>query len=196
MSACVACGPAMEIARSPDNRVSMNASVITVSATRRPSAKRRMMRRNIACPSANNQSVASDAPRPNRLTKSPLHARAARTSSRVVNRAAIATIGDVNATIPPNYRLRMPGPAAVPERVRAACALPVISHRGAEFRAIWSEGTPSLRRVLGTERDRFLVGTSGTGGMEAALVNVLSPGDALLVVENGQVGERFSAIAT
>ena len=40
------------------------------------------------------------------------------------------------ASIPANYRLRMPGPAAVPERVRAACALPVISHRGAEFRGI------------------------------------------------------------
>jgi aspartate aminotransferase-like enzyme len=152
------------------------------------------MRRNIACP-AGNQSVASDAPRPNRLTKSPLHARAARTSKSVVNRAAIATIGDVNATIPPNYRLRMPGPAAVPERVRAACALPVISHRGAEFRAIMGEVTQSLRGILGTQQDVFLLGTSGTGGMEAALVNVLSAGDAVLVIENGQFGERFSSIA-
>jgi aspartate aminotransferase-like enzyme len=99
------------------------------------------------------------------------------------------------ASIPANYRLRMPGPAAVPERVRAACALPVISHRGAEFRVIMSEVTRSLRGVLGTRGDVFVLGASGTGGMEAALVNVLSAGDAVLVVENGQFGERFSSIA-
>src|SRR5436309_161241 len=47
MSACVACGPAIEIARSPESRVSMNARIMTVSATRMPSASRRMMRRNM-----------------------------------------------------------------------------------------------------------------------------------------------------
>jgi aspartate aminotransferase-like enzyme len=97
--------------------------------------------------------------------------------------------------LPSDYRLRMPGPAAVPERVRAACALPVISHRGPEFRAILDEVTHGLRRILGTTGDVFLLGASGTGGMEAALINVLSPGDAVLVVENGQFGERFSSIA-
>jgi aspartate aminotransferase-like enzyme len=98
-------------------------------------------------------------------------------------------------SMPIDYRLRMPGPAAVPERVRTACALPVISHRGPEFRAILSEATQGLRRVLGTAGDVFLLGASGTGGMEAALINVLSAGDAVLVVENGQFGERFSSIA-
>lgn len=98
-------------------------------------------------------------------------------------------------SIPPDYRLRMPGPAAVPERVRAACALPVISHRGPEFRAVLAEVTQSLRGVIGTRHDAFLLGASGTGGMEAALINVLSAGDAVLVVENGQFGERFSSIA-
>jgi aspartate aminotransferase-like enzyme len=96
---------------------------------------------------------------------------------------------------PSGYRLRMPGPAAVPERVRAAVALPVISHRGPEFRAILAEVTQHLRTMLGTKHDVFLLGTSGTGGMEAALVNVLSTGDAVLIVENGQFGERFSSIA-
>jgi aspartate aminotransferase-like enzyme len=100
------------------------------------------------------------------------------------------------ASTPANYRLRMPGPAAVPERVRAAIALPLVSRRGAEFRAIMGEVTRALCGVLGTRGDVFLLGTSGTGGMEAALVNVLSAGDTLLVVENGQFGERFSSIAT
>jgi aspartate aminotransferase-like enzyme len=101
----------------------------------------------------------------------------------------------INNPIPDGYRLRMPGPAAVPERVRAALALPVISHRGAEFRTILREATQSLRGLLGTRHDVFLIGASGTGGMEAALVNGLSAGDAVLVVENGQFGERFSSIA-
>lgn len=98
-------------------------------------------------------------------------------------------------TSPPGYRLRMPGPAAVPERVRAATALPMLSHRGPEFRAILGEVTAGLRRLLGTRYFVFLLGVSGTGAMEAALVNVLSSGDSVLVVENGQFGERFASIA-
>ena len=100
------------------------------------------------------------------------------------------------SAIPSDYRLRMPGPAAVPERVRTATALPILSHRGAEFRIILEEVTALLRAIVGTRHDVFLLGTSGTGGMEAALINVLSAGDAVLVVENGQFGERFSSIAT
>src|SRR3954466_246077 len=98
-------------------------------------------------------------------------------------------------TIPRDYRLRLPGPAAIPERVRAATALPMLSHRGPEFRAILEEVTTLMRGILGTTQDVFLLGGSGTAGMEAALVNVLSAGDAVLVIENGQFGERFSSIA-
>ena len=94
-----------------------------------------------------------------------------------------------------NYRLRLPGPTAVPERVRAATALPILSHRGPEFRVILDEVITLMRGIIGTTQDVFLFGASGTGGMEAALVNVLSAGDAVLVVENGQFGERFSSIA-
>ena len=94
-----------------------------------------------------------------------------------------------------NYRLRLPGPTAVPERVRAATALPILSHRGPEFRVILDDVITLMRGIIGTTQDVFLFGASGTGGMEAALVNVLSAGDAVLVVENGQFGERFSSIA-
>ncbi len=97
--------------------------------------------------------------------------------------------------VPLDYRLRMPGPAAIPERVRAATALPIISHRGPEFRVVLDEVTRGMRGILGTSGDVFLLGGSGTAGMEAALVNVLSAGDAVLVIENGQFGERFSSIA-
>jgi aspartate aminotransferase-like enzyme len=94
-----------------------------------------------------------------------------------------------------DYRLRLPGPTAVPERVRTATALPILSHRGPEFRVILDEVVALMRGMIGTTQDVFLFGTSGTGGMEAALINVLSAGDAVLVVENGQFGERFSSIA-
>ena len=102
---------------------------------------------------------------------------------------------DTAQLIPPDYRLRMPGPTTVPERVRQAMALPVISHRGAEFRGILGDVTQMLRAVVGTQGDIFFLGSSGTGGMEAALANVLSPGDAVLVVVCGQFGERFVSIA-
>ena len=105
------------------------------------------------------------------------------------------TLPLVAGSVPSDYRLRMPGPAAVPERVRAAIALPILSHRGPEFRVILDEVVTLMRGVIGTARDVFLFGTSGTGAMEAALINVLSAGDAVLVVENGQFGERFASIA-
>jgi aspartate aminotransferase-like enzyme len=97
--------------------------------------------------------------------------------------------------VPPGYRLRLPGPAAVPERVRAAVAQPVLNHRGPEFRGVLAECTASLRRIFGTRRDVLMFAASGTGGMEAALANVLDANDDVLVLMNGQFGERFWAIA-
>jgi aspartate aminotransferase-like enzyme len=99
------------------------------------------------------------------------------------------------ATVPPGYRLRLPGPTGVPERVRVATAQPMLSHRGAEFRAVLADISAMLRPIFGTQRDAFVLGTSGTGAMEAALANVVSPGDGLLIVLNGQFGERFASIA-
>jgi aspartate aminotransferase-like enzyme len=96
---------------------------------------------------------------------------------------------------PQEYRLRLPGPTAVPERVRAALSRPMVSHRGPEFRAILAETTEMLRRLFRTKGDVFLLGGSGTAAMEAAIVNVLAPGDAVLVVVHGQFGERFVTIA-
>jgi aspartate aminotransferase-like enzyme len=96
---------------------------------------------------------------------------------------------------PPEYRLRIPGPCTVPERVRAALARPVVSHRGPEFRGLMREVTARLRDMFVTRDDVFLIGASGTAAMEASLANILSPGDRLLIAVNGQFGERFVAIA-
>src|SRR5262249_4951262 len=95
----------------------------------------------------------------------------------------------------PDYRLRLPGPTAVPERIRQATALPVLNHRGAEFRAFLAECQQRLRPIFGTAGDVLICAGSGTAMMEAALVNILSPGDAVLVVVAGQFGDRFVSIA-
>lgn len=100
-----------------------------------------------------------------------------------------------SVSVPADYRLRLPGPTAVPQRVRQAMTLPVVSHRGPEFRAVLGEATAMLGGVFGTKGDIFVLGCSGTGGMEAALANVLAPRDAVLVVICGQFGERFVSIA-
>lgn len=93
------------------------------------------------------------------------------------------------------YRIRLPGPTAVPERIRLATAAPIHNHRGAEFKAMLAEVQPGLRAVYGTAQDVFLYAGSGTAMMEASLANVVGPGDAVLVAVAGQFGERFAAIA-
>lgn len=92
------------------------------------------------------------------------------------------------------YRLRLPGPIAVPERVRLAVARPVLNHRGPEFRAIWARASTRLQPVFGTTQPVHIYACSGSGVMEAAILNIVAPGDRLLIVSNGQWGERFAAI--
>lgn len=93
-----------------------------------------------------------------------------------------------------NYRLRLPGPTEVPERIRQALARPVVNHRGPEFRAELARAETLIQPVLGTKGRVLFFACSGTGMMEAALANVVAPGERLLVVEQGQFGERFAAI--
>ena len=92
------------------------------------------------------------------------------------------------------YRLRLPGPTEVPERVRQAIARPVINHRGPEFRAVLSRAEALIQPVLGTKNRVLFFASTGTGMMEAALVNIVIPGERLLVVAQGQFGERFATI--
>jgi aspartate aminotransferase-like enzyme len=93
------------------------------------------------------------------------------------------------------YRLRLPGPTTVPERVRAAIARPVVSHRGPEFRAALARCEDLLQPIAGTRNRMLFFASSGTGMMEAALVNVLGAGERVLIAGHGQFGERFAAIA-
>ncbi len=92
------------------------------------------------------------------------------------------------------YYLLSPGPTPVPETVLAAAAEPIIHHRTPEFSKIFMETTEGLKMVFGTKEDVFILTSSGTGAMEAAVVNTLSPGDKVLTINAGKFGERWGNI--
>ena len=91
--------------------------------------------------------------------------------------------------------LRIPGPTPLPDEVLRAMSKQMINHRGVEFGQILNEVTAKLKQLFQTKGDVFLLTGSGTGGLEAAIVNILSPGDKVLSVSVGVFGERFAAIA-
>lgn len=93
------------------------------------------------------------------------------------------------------YRLRLPGPIAIPERIRQATARPIVNHRGPEMRAVLGEIQQLIRPLFGTNGPVLTFGTSGTGVMEASLVNVLAPGEKVLALAHGQFGDRYVQIA-
>jgi aspartate aminotransferase-like enzyme len=91
--------------------------------------------------------------------------------------------------------LRIPGPTPLPEEVLQSMTKQMINHRGPEFGQMLNEITGELKQLFRTKADIFLLTGSGTGGLETAIVNVLSPGDKVLSVSIGVFGERFAAIA-
>jgi len=91
-------------------------------------------------------------------------------------------------------RLFTPGPTPLQPAVQEALARPILHHRTDEFRAVFKECTTGLKRFLKTDDDVLILTCSGSGGMEAALVSVLSPGDRMLALVAGSFGERWAAI--
>ncbi len=87
-----------------------------------------------------------------------------------------------------------PGPTPVPPQVLAALAEPVVHHRSPDFKPIYERCLARLREVCRTERDVLLFAASGTGAFEAAVANLVSPGDPHLVVSAGNFGERWAAM--
>ena len=92
-------------------------------------------------------------------------------------------------------QLRIPGPTPCPPSVLKAMSKQMINHRGKEFGELLNYMTGKLKEVFQTKNDVFLLTSSGTGGMEAAVVNTLSPGDKVLALCNGFFGERFAETA-
>lgn len=91
--------------------------------------------------------------------------------------------------------LRTPGPTPLPQVVLDAMTKDMVDHRGKEFAEIIQRSTDRLKRLFKTEADVFILTTSGTGAMETAIVNTISPGDRVLAVSNGSFGDRFAEIA-
>jgi aspartate aminotransferase-like enzyme len=91
--------------------------------------------------------------------------------------------------------LRVPGPTPIPNEVRQAQAAQMIDHRGTEFASLLGEVTAGIGQLIGTRHEVFLLTGSGSGGMEAAIVNTLSPVDRVLGVTMGAFGDRFAKIA-
>lgn len=92
------------------------------------------------------------------------------------------------------YYLLSPGPTPVPETVLAAAAEPIIHHRTPEFSEIFMQTTEGLKYVFGTKQDVFILTSSGSGAMETAIVNTLSPGDKVISINAGKFGERWGNI--
>ncbi|HOW42132.1 MAG TPA: alanine--glyoxylate aminotransferase family protein [Candidatus Omnitrophota bacterium] len=92
-----------------------------------------------------------------------------------------------------NYLLT-PGPTPLPPQVCESLSRPIIHHRTPQFQDILKEAHEGLKYVFQTKNEVFILTSSGTGGMESAVINFLSPGDNVIVVEAGKFGERWTEI--
>jgi aspartate aminotransferase-like enzyme len=91
--------------------------------------------------------------------------------------------------------LLAPGPTPVPPKALAAMSEPIIHHRTSAYREIFAEINEGLQYIFQTRNEVLTFASSGTGAMEGAVVNLLSPGDKVLVVSGGKFGERFGEIS-
>ena len=89
-----------------------------------------------------------------------------------------------------------PGPTPVPTDALLSMARPVDYHRSNEATEIINECAQNLKHVFQTENDVIILTSSGTGGMESAVVNTLSPKDRVIAIESGKFGKRWQEICT
>ena len=99
--------------------------------------------------------------------------------------------------MPPTTKqlLFLPGPVTVAEPVLAAMTRPMIDHRGPEFKRMLEKLSSRLRPLFGTSQDVLLLGSSGTGALEAAVTNLFAPGEKVLACPIGVFGNRIASIA-
>ena len=95
-----------------------------------------------------------------------------------------------------DYSLMAPGPVNLHPEVRKILSEPMIHHRTPEFDQVFSQVLKKMKLVFATQEPVYLLTSTGSGGMEALLVNTLSPGDKILCVVSGKFGERWSQMAT
>src|SRR3954449_9240919 len=92
-------------------------------------------------------------------------------------------------------RLFTPGPTPLLPAAQFAMAAADIHHRTAEFRTLYQRVLAQLKAFIGSSNDVILLASSGTGAMEAAVSNLTSPGDKVLVLTAGKFGERWVSLA-
>lgn len=92
-------------------------------------------------------------------------------------------------------QLRIPGPTPCPPEVLEAMGKQMINHRGSQFAEMLNRITEKMKQLYKTKNDLFILTGSGTGSLEAAVVNMFSPGDKVLSASNGVFGNRFADIA-
>lgn len=90
--------------------------------------------------------------------------------------------------------LLTPGPTSIPPEVLLAMAQPIVHHRAPEYIKLFEEVRNDLKYVFQTNSEVLIFASSGTGGMEGAVVNTLSAGDKALVIRGGKFGERWGKI--
>jgi alanine-glyoxylate transaminase/serine-glyoxylate transaminase/serine-pyruvate transaminase len=91
--------------------------------------------------------------------------------------------------------LQIPGPSPVPDRILRAMSMPTIDHRGPEFAVLGHRVLKAVQQIFQTRQPVVIYPASGTGAWEAALVNVLSPGDHVLMYETGQFAALWTKLA-
>ncbi|MEM8626494.1 MAG: aminotransferase class V-fold PLP-dependent enzyme, partial [Pseudomonadota bacterium] len=91
--------------------------------------------------------------------------------------------------------LQIPGPSTVPDRILRAMDYPTVDHRGPEFGALGRRAIEGMQSIFRTEHEVMIFPASGTGAWEAALVNTLSPGDAVLMYETGHFATLWRSMA-
>ena len=91
--------------------------------------------------------------------------------------------------------LLSPGPTPIPNEVELAMSESMIHHRTPQFNKVFEEARRGLKKLFGTKNDVIMFASSGTGAMEAAVANLFSPGDKVLVINGGKFGERWLNIA-
>jgi alanine-glyoxylate transaminase / serine-glyoxylate transaminase / serine-pyruvate transaminase len=94
-----------------------------------------------------------------------------------------------------HHFLQIPGPSPVPDRILRAMSLPTIDHRGPEFGALGLKVLSGIKRIFKTQHPVMIYPSSGTGAWEAALVNMLSPGDHVLMYETGHFATLWAKMA-
>jgi len=90
------------------------------------------------------------------------------------------------------YLVMLPGPTNVPNRVMNAMLAPIINHRSDDFRVLYKTIVEKTQKVFQTNGEIILLTTSGTGVVEASVINLIKKGDKAIIPVNGEFGTRLA----